>query len=174
MYTKILCAIDGSDASVKAAALAANLAKAFSSKLIYLHVTQPSHITEAIRRLAEAEHVVEPHLGVPQEIAQIPSWVSEAEQINSRASDDLRIAEYLGQRYLGNAERAAKEIGVADIDGMTEAGSPVEVILETANTLGVDAIVLGARGLSDLKGVFMGSVSHKVSHYAPCTCITVR
>jgi len=33
---------------------------------------------------------------------------------------------------------------------------------------------MGTRGLSDLKGLFVGSVSHKVSHLADCSCITVR
>ena len=37
-----------------------------------------------------------------------------------------------------------------------------------------DAIVMGSRGLSDIKGLFLGSVSHKVSHLAECTCITVK
>jgi nucleotide-binding universal stress UspA family protein len=32
---------------------------------------------------------------------------------------------------------------------------------------------VGSRGLSDLKGAFFGSVSHKVCHQAHCTCITV-
>jgi nucleotide-binding universal stress UspA family protein len=35
-------------------------------------------------------------------------------------------------------------------------------------------IVSGARGLSDLKGLLVGSVSHKLSHLSPVTCITVK
>jgi len=37
-----------------------------------------------------------------------------------------------------------------------------------------DMIVMGSRGLSDLAGLLVGSVSHKVTNMAPCTCITVR
>ena len=35
-------------------------------------------------------------------------------------------------------------------------------------------IVMGSRGFGDLKGLLMGSVSHKVSNQSPITCITVK
>ncbi|MCB1819877.1 MAG: universal stress protein, partial [Gammaproteobacteria bacterium] len=34
-------------------------------------------------------------------------------------------------------------------------------------------IVMGRRGLGDLAGLLMGSVSQKISHLAPCPCLTV-
>ncbi len=53
-------------------------------------------------------------------------------------------------------------------------GGPASAIVEEAKKLGVDAIVMGSRGLSDLRGLAVGSVSHKVMHTAPCRVITVR
>jgi len=53
-------------------------------------------------------------------------------------------------------------------------GRPAQVIVQQATDLGVDMIVMGSRGLSDLKGMAVGSVSHKVSHIAPCTVITLH
>ena len=38
----------------------------------------------------------------------------------------------------------------------------------------VDLIVVGTRGLSDLKGLLMGSVSHKLGQLSKVTCITVK
>jgi nucleotide-binding universal stress UspA family protein len=34
-------------------------------------------------------------------------------------------------------------------------------------------IVLGSRGLSDIQGLMFGSTSHKVTHLASCSCVTV-
>jgi nucleotide-binding universal stress UspA family protein len=33
---------------------------------------------------------------------------------------------------------------------------------------------MGTRGLSDIKGLFMGSVAHKVNQMASCTVVTVK
>jgi nucleotide-binding universal stress UspA family protein len=53
-------------------------------------------------------------------------------------------------------------------------GSPAKEILEIAGRLDVDFIVMGSRGRGDLEGLLIGSVSHKVSHLAKQTCITVK
>ena len=47
-------------------------------------------------------------------------------------------------------------------------------ILDEADERGVDTIVVGSRRLSDIGGLMMGSVSHKVIHLSGCTCIVVR
>jgi nucleotide-binding universal stress UspA family protein len=73
---------------------------------------------------------------------------------------------------------AATEI--VEKQGLDVAGSEVVVgsaaneILEFADRHNIDGIVMGSRGLSDFKGLLLGSVSHKVGHLAKCTCITVR
>jgi nucleotide-binding universal stress UspA family protein len=55
-----------------------------------------------------------------------------------------------------------------------EDGDPGKEILRYAEEETANLIVMGSRGLSDLQGLLMGSVSHKVSHLSPCSCITVK
>lgn len=51
--------------------------------------------------------------------------------------------------------------------------SIAEAILEEADAWNADAIVLGSRGLSGLKSLLLGSVSHKVVHHARRPVIVV-
>jgi nucleotide-binding universal stress UspA family protein len=44
----------------------------------------------------------------------------------------------------------------------------------TADRLGVDHIVIGARGRGALTGLVLGSVSQKVVHLAHCPCTIVK
>ena len=60
------------------------------------------------------------------------------------------------------------------IETALEDGDPAEANLRVAKGRGVDMVVLGSRGLSDAKGLLLGSVSHKVAHLAECTCVTVK
>jgi len=53
-------------------------------------------------------------------------------------------------------------------------GDPTKCILAAAASEGVDTIAPGNRGLGNIDGMLVGSVSHKVSHLAECTCITVK
>jgi nucleotide-binding universal stress UspA family protein len=80
----------------------------------------------------------------------------------------------LGDQIISRAERAARNKGVKDIATRVDDGDPARCIIERAKAEGANLIVLGSRGLGDLEGLFMGSVSHKVSHLAKCSCVTVK
>lgn len=79
-----------------------------------------------------------------------------------------------GRPVLDAAEAMAESRGVRVAHAGVLSGSPAKMILEAAERHGSDTIVMGSRGLSDIAGLLLGSVSHKVSHLAPCTCIVVR
>jgi len=53
-------------------------------------------------------------------------------------------------------------------------GDPGYEIAEYANKENFDQIILGTRGLSDFKGLVLGSVSHKVIHFAHCPVTLVK
>lgn len=61
-----------------------------------------------------------------------------------------------------------------ELKTVVKTGAPADVILEQAAGLGVEAIVMGSRGMSNWKGLMVGSVSHKVMHAAACDVILVK
>jgi len=53
-------------------------------------------------------------------------------------------------------------------------GHAVEEILKTARQGDFDLVVNGARGMSRIKELLMGSVSDGVTKHAPCPVLLVR
>ncbi len=53
-------------------------------------------------------------------------------------------------------------------------GTAARVIVETAEALPADAIVVGSRGLSDWSAIVLGSVAHKVIGLAHCPVVVAR
>ena len=60
------------------------------------------------------------------------------------------------------------------VEGYTETGSPAVAILEFAEKMDSDLIVIGSRGLGLVKGVLLGSVSQHVVERAKCPVIVVK
>ncbi len=72
--------------------------------------------------------------------------------------------------------RMLKDLGISargEVHGAIF-GRAARVILEAAEDDGAELIVMGSRGLSDLAGLVMGSVTHKVLHLAHCPVLVVR
>ena len=60
------------------------------------------------------------------------------------------------------------------IEGIVEEGDPATVIIDVANRLNVDLIVLGSKGTSELGLYLLGSVANKVVQYAYKPVMVVR
>lgn len=146
MLEKILVAVDGSEYSKKALEFACQMADKFGSELHILHVPQG----------AAADRVM----------------VLGGASIMLHASRD--VIENAGKRLIEEAEDIARGIVDGRITTELRGGDPAHEIVESAEENGVDCIVIGSRGLGDFSGLLLGSVSHKVNHSAPCTCITVH
>ncbi|SEK94702.1 universal stress protein [Halomonas daqiaonensis] len=146
MYQSILVPVDGSEHAKKALLVACQLAQQESATLHLLHI--------------------------PEELAHETTLVWGIGAIAVEASREEREA--AGKQVVDRAEQAARELGASDIETMIRQGDPARTIISEARLCKVDAIVMGSRGLSDLKGLVVGSVSHKVSHAADCTVITVH
>ncbi len=60
------------------------------------------------------------------------------------------------------------------VEKYIEKGDPATVIIEYAGRGGYDHIIMGSRGVSELRGASIGSVSHKVIHLANCRVTLVK
>ena len=60
------------------------------------------------------------------------------------------------------------------VQGHIEEGDPAAVIVEFAKRGSYDHIIMGSRGVSELRGTAIGSVSHMVIHKANCRVTLVK
>ncbi|MDR5867853.1 universal stress protein [Halomonas koreensis] len=149
MYQSLLVPVDGSAHSAKALGVAAQLARGASTRLILLAVAEfpPGNMGLFTG-------------GTPEPFTE---------------EDREKLAAAMRQ----DAEQALKrvrdrvDLEGLDVEALIRQGPPAHCIVDEARKFGVDAIVMGSRGLSDIRGMLVGSVSHKVSHVADCTVITV-
>lgn len=82
----------------------------------------------------------------------------------------------LQQRGLQVLRSLTQEATTAGINAkfIQDFGHPGRTICDLAQTWSVDQILLGSRGLTGAKEMFLGSVSNYVTHHAPCSVLIVR
>ncbi|MEM3851770.1 MAG: universal stress protein [Methanomassiliicoccales archaeon] len=68
----------------------------------------------------------------------------------------------------------AKANGILNVEGIVKEKDPVKAIIETADKLKPDLIVLGNRGRSFRRGIFFGSVSQRVAADSPVSVLIVK
>lgn len=174
MFNKILLAIDGSDHAQRATQVAGDIAGRYGAKLVLLHVIGNGKVPSSLARMLEVEHMTEAEHPNPPNVANLPGGIATVERGTDSKEHEEQMKEAVAAMILASAEEIAKSKDVATLSRVTEYGDPVERILACANRENADLIVMGSRGLSDLRGLLMGSVSHKVCQLSDCTCITVK
>jgi nucleotide-binding universal stress UspA family protein len=70
--------------------------------------------------------------------------------------------------------RARQIAGGAAVAGEVLFGSPESRIVETAEDMGADLIIVGSHGYNRWERLLLGSVSDSVIHHAPCSVLVVR
>ena len=135
---KILVAVDGSEASVKAADFALTIAKNNEAETIFLHVIESAKAAKGL------EEEVAPTQRIPEPAGKI-------------------FLESVLAKVMNNYETLIQRSGVKHT-GNVLVGRPADKIVETAKKLKVDMIVLGFVGLKGVRKVgALGSVSRAVS-----------
>ena len=146
MLSNILVAIDGSKPSTQALEMAIEMAKKFDAKLHLIHVVREMQLPPELQHFAELESV----RGTRQDV------------LNT-----------IGERLVNQGKRVAETNGVTSVESDIGTGDPANAIIGYANRNGIDLIVLGSRGLGQVEGMLMGSVSRKVSNLATVPCMVV-
>jgi nucleotide-binding universal stress UspA family protein len=83
--------------------------------------------------------------------------------------DEVRRA---GEKQLGAlADSIRKQCPVTTV---IETGHPGNFIVETANRLGVDLIIISTHGRTGIKRAFLGSTAEFVVRYAPCPVLAMH
>ena len=173
---RLLVALDGSDHGNKALAFAADMAEAYGAELLLVHVMSSAPLSAAEREMAAAEYADE-----------LASWNTRRTTLGTGelegAGQELLIhysdltrhfRETMGKHVLASAKKTIGGRRIDPVQTLLADGDPAETIAALAREKLADAIIMGSRGLGEIKGLFLGSVSHKINHLAECTCITVK
>jgi nucleotide-binding universal stress UspA family protein len=149
MFKNILVALDGSKHAKRAAVVATDMAQRYRSRLQFISVIKPppKRVSEELRHYLEIEHLT----GKPEELV----------------SDAVR-------KVLADAETHARKKGIKDVRTFAQNGPIARTIINHAKRQKADVIIMGCRGLGDVEGLLLGSVSHKVVSLADCAVMTVR
>ena len=180
MIQTILSPIDGSERSDKALDFALDLARKYDAKLRLLHVLMENLSKEELERMARIEGLAEHVSSAREQLLKAPpaqmapgGAAVPSPPTSSKASSSDVIAE-LGEQILESAKRKVSGAGVTLSKATTAKGDAAKQILKVAEDESIDLIVMGTRGLGELKSLVLGSVSRKVSNAAPCSCVIVR
>jgi nucleotide-binding universal stress UspA family protein len=93
---------------------------------------------------------------------------------NVQGYDDFRHAMVDAGRQLLDRAAAMVPAEIESIRKVNEIGSPAQLILDSANNLSADLVVVGVRGRSRLSEVVLGSVSHRVLMHGSRPILIVR
>ncbi len=87
-----------------------------------------------------------------------------------KQEEEVRMA----KRLVGHAVSHAKANGILNVEGIVKEADPVRAIIQTADALKPDLIVLGNRGRGFRRGIFFGSVSQRVAADSPVSVMIVK
>jgi len=145
LYNKILVAVDGSEQAAKAALHGAELAVKLGADLILFHV---------VPTLPSYASISPDQLGCVQHDGE-EEFYKQGREILSRVKDEL----------------AAYEI---NISSEISVGHPADEICKMAIKCKCDLLIMGSRGLGQIKGYLMGSVSNRVCRLVDCPVLIMR
>lgn len=155
MFEKILVPLDGSEHSLRALDVGIQMAKKFGGKLALIHV-----YSVAVRPTIMPEPTTLTAPGVP---VMAPLEISKMAEATRK----------VGNRILEDGEEKAKAEEV-QVEKILVEGYVVQEIIRTAKEGSFDLIVIGARGISRIRELLLGSVTDGVIHHGSCPVLVVK
>jgi len=152
LFEKILVPLDGSEHSLKALDVAIQIAKKFGGKITLVHVYS----------MAVPGVMPEPSMATGVPVMTVPDI--------SRLVEATRKA---GSRILEDGEQRVKAAKV-EVNKLLEEGHTVQEIIRVAKEGNFELIVMGARGISHIREMLLGSVSDGVMHHVSCPVLVVK
>ncbi len=149
MIRNILVAVDGSENSARALDFSLDLAEKYGAAVRVLNVSES------------------PAMGaVPLE----PTTIS-GESMVVFAKDLQRFHEEILNKAVAHAKDVKPNVVVSS---KLREGDPALEIVGEAKEARFDIIVVGHHGLGRVRELFLGNISEKVAHLAPCPVVIVR
>jgi nucleotide-binding universal stress UspA family protein len=146
MFGRIVVGTDGSDTAGEAVRQATELAQLSGARLDIISAYEPI-----------------PQQQVRAEAREAPGDV----QYEISAREDVNLV-------LDAASGEAKKAGLEEVQTHAREGDPADAILDVAEEINADLIVVGNKGMTGARRFLLGSVPNKVSHHAPCSVIIIR
>ena len=106
------------------------------------------------------------HMVCVEEIPYLPEYIEEVRE-------ETRVAARRFHSVLQKARRMAEQHSV-ELQTHVLAGHPVRTIVDLANELDIDLLVIGATGHSRLYERMVGSRADRLVHLAPCPVLVVK
>jgi len=153
LFQKILVPLDGSELSLKALEEAAQIAKMFSGKITLINVY-------SLQPIIMPEESLSGYTGGP---------IFSDYEVNKITEG----AEKLGSKILEDGKQRISATKV-HVETMLVEGHTVQEIVQTANEDNFDLIVIGARGMSRIREMLLGSVTDGVVHHARCAVLVIK
>ena len=146
----ILVTIDGSKASTNVLKSATELSEKFGAGLHLLHVVWVMGGSSS---------------------SAYPAQMGKYKMVQQQHHDLLTSS---GEQLLNQAKRVAESNGASVLQAEIGSGDPASEIVKYADKNQMDLIVIGSRGLGQVKGLLMGSVSRKVCNMTKVNCLIVK
>jgi len=130
--------------------------------------------TQAVRQAVDMAGAVGATVELVSAYAPVPEQRLRAERRDAPADVQWAINPREDvEASLSDAADIARAAGVS-VNTHARQGDPADAILDVAEELGADVVIVGNKGMTGAKRFLLGSVPDKISHHAPCSVLIVR